>query len=108
VSRIRPVYVDGPLEGQRFDTDSYSVQAVEYDVQAVEYDVQTTGSPFAETRTVTYQFQQFGFHMGGKAVVVWLGYCHGEPNAETVAKALLRPEIFERSEVRDMPKDLTR
>jgi hypothetical protein len=102
MSRLRPVYTDGPLEGQQFDTDSYGVQAVEYDAE------DTAGFPFAESHIVTYQFKQFGFHMGGKSVVVWLGWCRGEPDAETVAKALLKPEIFERAEVRDMPKDLAR
>lgn len=101
MSRLRPVYTDGPLEGQQFDTDSYGVQAIEYDEHP-------TGLAFTGPRAVTYQFQQFSFHMGDMSIVVWLGWCHGKPDAETVARALLKPEIFERAEVRDMPKDLTR
>jgi hypothetical protein len=100
MSRIRPVYTDGPLEGKQFDTDLHAVQATECDEDA-------PGLAFPKLHVVTYHFQQFGFHMGGKSVVLWLGWCHTKPDAETVARALLKPEIFERAEVRDMPRDLT-
>jgi hypothetical protein len=101
VSRIRPVYVDGPLEGQEFDTDSAFVNAVKYP--------NDSGFPLADPAMVTYQVREFGFHVGGKAVLVWIGWCSpDEPDAETVARALFKPEVFERAEARDMPKDLTR
>ena len=101
MSRIRPVYVDGPLEGQEFDTDTSFVQAID----TVAYE-DSRGSSFPDGSTVTYQFRKFGFHMGGKAVVVWVGWCSpGDPDGETVAKALFKPDVMSRAEVRDMPKD---
>lgn len=103
MSRIRPVYVDGPLEGREFDSDSAFVQAID----TVAYE-DSAGSPFLHGNTVTYQFRQFAFHMGGKAVRWWIGWCSpGEPDAEAVAKALFKPDVMERAEAYDMPEDLS-
>lgn len=97
-SRRHPVYVDGPLEGRDFPADSMFVQAIDYDSYG--------GTVWSMTAdVVTYQLRQFGFHAGGKAVSFWIGSCApGEPDAETVLRALCKPELFGRAEVFDMPR----
>jgi hypothetical protein len=95
---MRPVYIDGPLEGREFDTNDAFVRYPDVD------------SPLLSKEMVTYQFQQFGFHKDGKkGVLVWIGWCSpGKPETEVVAKALLKPEVFDRADIRAMPEDLTR
>jgi hypothetical protein len=94
---MRPVYIDGPLEGREFDTDDAFVRYPDVD------------GPGLSKEMITYQFQQLGFHMDGKkGVLVWIGWCSpGKPDTEAVARALLKPEVFERADVRDMQRDLT-
>jgi hypothetical protein len=89
------VYVDGPLLGQDFPTDSPAVQAVDYG----------TGSPadgllLGTHEIVTYQFREFGFHMGGTAVMLWIGWCGPEPDAAKIAQAVLKDDVMGRAEVR--------
>jgi hypothetical protein len=99
VSQFRPVYVDGPLEGEEFSLP---------DDFPVVYAHDADGTSVLETRNqVAYQFLPFVFTMGGKAVRVQLGYCGDYPDADAVAKALFRPEVFERTEVINLPPDLT-
>jgi hypothetical protein len=97
-SRRRPIYVDGPLEGQDFPTDLMYVQA---------YDYGAPGDRLSLTwaaETVTYQIRQWGFHAGGTGVSFWVGSCSpGEPDAVTVFRALCKPELFERVATFGMP-----
>jgi len=98
-SRIHPIYVDGPLEGQDFPADHYSPY-----VQAIDYGPPDGWSLSLTASIVTYQLRQFAFHTGGKAVSFWVGSCSpGEPDAVTVFRALCKPELFDRAETLDMP-----
>lgn len=97
-SRIHPIYVDGPLEGQDFPT------APGFPVQAIDYGTPVDFSLSLEGTIVTYQLHQFAFHSGGKAVSFWVGSCSpGKPDAVTVFRALCKPELFDRAETLDMP-----
>ena len=88
---MKPVYVDGPLLGERFDTDVPFVQA------AWPGPLRFPGT-FPDT-TVTYQFRQVGFTAGAKAVMVWVGWCgESEPDADTICRALFRDDVWERAE----------
>jgi hypothetical protein len=93
---MRPVYVDGPLEGGDLSMP---------DDLAVVYDLPGARAPEPQG---TYRFFPYRFAGGGKVVTVTIGYCGAEPDAEAVARALLKPEIFERAEVCDMTGDLAR
>jgi hypothetical protein len=85
---VRPVYVDGPLLGERFDTDVAFVQAAE------------VGRLFSTGRTVTYRFRQVAFAAGGNAVAVWVGWCgEREPDADVICRALFRGDVMERAEI---------
>ena len=91
---MKPVYVDGPLLGERFDTDVPFVQAVE----------PGEGKFPSYDRTVTYQFRHVGFAAGTKAVMVWIGWCgDSEPDAGVICRALFRDDVMERAETVTVP-----
>jgi hypothetical protein len=106
---MRPVYVDGPLKGQRFDTDDTFVRAPDCSGLEARSLAAGTTPPTSPLPVATYQFRKFGFHAGGKAVLVDIGWCSpAEPDAEAIARALFKPEVMERADVSAMAKDLTR
>lgn len=100
MSQVRPVYIDGPLAGREF--------AVPEPLPVV-YAFAPDDISAVETEDVrAYRLREFTFHMGGSAVRVWIGWCSpGDPSAEAVAEALFKPEVFERTEVHKMPRDLS-
>lgn len=99
MTRIHPIYVDGPFQGEDFPADANSRY-----VQAIDYGAPDVFSPSLTANIVTYQLRQFAFHSGGKAVSFWIGSCSpGEPDAVTVFRALCKPELFDRAETLDMP-----
>ena len=97
---MRPVYVDGPLLGQRFDTDCGSVHAVQAD---------PADTPLGEAgRRVTYRFRPVRFTSGGTAATVWIGWCGPvEPDAGTICRALFREDVADRMEVTVLPPELS-
>lgn len=85
---MRPVYVDGPLLGERFDTDD---AAIVHSVQP--------GEVLRAGDVVTYQFRRVAFAAGTKAVAVWVGWCgEHEPDADTICRALFRDDVMDRAE----------
>lgn len=90
---VSPVYIDGPLRGREFTTpDPFPViYAADDEASLIRAD------------TVCYQMRKFGFHCGGKAVLIWIAWCGpAEPDAEQIARAMFTPEAAARMEVRDV------
>jgi hypothetical protein len=99
--RRRPIYIDGPLEGQDFpvDPDVHHVQALDYPKVGIGISSYLPGTEIPDIPIVTYQLREFAFRSGGSTVRFLIGSsAPGEPFAMTVFRALCKPELLDRAE----------
>lgn len=76
---IDPIYVDGPLAGQRYDVDSYRVHFSMF-----------------QSEDVVYRIERFRLTLGDDSFDMHLAYCsQGRPSAEAIMSALVKPEVMQ-------------
>jgi hypothetical protein len=107
-NRRHPIYVDGLLEGHDFPADPgvLYVQAIE--PRELDINSYLPGKPTTypdDLGTVTYRLRQFEFHSGGAGVSFWVGSCSpGEPDAMTLLRAIMKPELLDRVDPFPLPR----
>lgn len=76
---ITPIFVDGPLVGQRYTVDSYRIRF-----------------PVFEREDVVYKVERFRLTFGEDEFNMLLAYCSPtRPDARTIMGALLKPEVMD-------------
>lgn len=109
--KYNPLYLDGPLKGQKYETDHHFVYAMEYPEPTI-YDLIPGSSLFIKSKEVMYQMRQLAITVTGdrEAFVVWVAWCgpYNEPPLQAVIEQLYSKDALERGEHIEMPRRETR